>query len=308
MGLSRRRLLGATAGAAAWAGLAACGTDEPDTPPSPTGSGVTFRWLGNNAWEVRFASTTLLIDPWLTRFRTGTYTPAGIDPGTPLSVDPAAIDAHIERADLILVGHGHYDHITDVPYIARRTGAKVLGAESHLNTLRAMDAPDGQLVAVRAGSKLEYGGYTVDVFHGLHSMSGTPPAVPFPGTRDSVPPRPKTVADLVEGGTLAYQVTIGGRLTFLSLSSGNFDEGALAGLRPDLAIVPAGGAPGYAARLLRTIDHPRWVLPTHWDDFDRPLAEPARDRGGLRALEAAVAQASPDARFVRLDHLERFSP
>jgi L-ascorbate metabolism protein UlaG (beta-lactamase superfamily) len=271
------------------------------------GSGVTLRWLGNNAWDIRFGSTTILVDPWLTRFATGTYTPTGTRPDTPLSVDPALIDPHISAATLILVCHGHFDHMGDVPYLARKTGAKVLGTASHVNVLRAMDVPQEQLVTVSPGTRLNQDGYLIEVLHALHSLSGTPPAVPFPGTRDTVPPRPRTVADLVEGGTLAYQITIGNALRILALSSGNFDASALAGVRPDLALVPAGGASGYAGRLMATIGNPRVVLATHWDDFDYPLAQPARDWGGLQALRESVLAASPTTRFVKLEHLQTFT-
>jgi hypothetical protein len=59
---------------------------------------------------------------------------------------------------------------------------------------------------------------------------------------------------------------------------------------------------------MRALNHPTWVLPTHWDDFDLPLARPARDFGGLRPLRDAVAAASPPTTFVTLDHLQTFTP
>jgi L-ascorbate metabolism protein UlaG (beta-lactamase superfamily) len=272
---------------------------------------VTLRWLGNNAWDIRFGSTTILVDPWLTRFPTGTYTPAGTRPDTPLVSDPAKIDPHVRRASLILVCHGHYDHLTDVPYLAATTGARVLGTESHLNLLRALDAPAGQLVPVSGGKHLDFDGYTVDVYPSLHSLSGSPPHVPFPGSVPSVPPRPHTIADLVEGGTVAYLVTIGGRFRIFVLSSANFVPDALAGVRPDLALVAAGNPAAmrdYATGLMRALDRPAWVLPTHWDDFDLPLNQPARDWGGLAPLRDGIAAASPRTAFVKLDHLQAFTP
>jgi L-ascorbate metabolism protein UlaG (beta-lactamase superfamily) len=39
-------------------------------------------------------------------------------------------DSHVKRADFILVTHTHYDHVLDVPYIATKTGATVIGTES----------------------------------------------------------------------------------------------------------------------------------------------------------------------------------
>ncbi|MFC6021042.1 MBL fold metallo-hydrolase [Plantactinospora solaniradicis] len=320
--LTRRGLLGAST-AVATAAIAG-GAARPANA-APTGSraaarrwtgaagssGVRLRWLGNNAWEITFGTTTILIDPWLTRFKTGTYTPEGIRDDTPLTVDPAKIDPHVSRANLILVCHGHYDHMSDVPYIAARTGATVLGTESHHNMLRALGTPPSQFCTVRGGEYLQYDGYTVEVFQSLHSMTGPSKQVPYPGTRPgTLPPRPQTVADLVEGETLAYQITVGERFRILVLSTANFVERELAGLRPDVAIVAAGGGTvhDYVGRLMRTLDYPTWVLPSHWDDFDYPLDQPAIDWGGLQPLRDAVKTASPNTKFVKLDHLQTFTP
>jgi L-ascorbate metabolism protein UlaG (beta-lactamase superfamily) len=282
---------------------------------TPGSSGVTLRWLGNNAWDITFGSITILIDPWVTRFPTGTYT-TGTRPDTPLVIDAPTVDRYISRASLILVCHGHFDHMADVPYVALKTRAAVLGTDSHLNMLRALDTPEAQLTSVRGGEYLQYDGFTVEVFESLHSLTGaTGPRkqVPFPGTRPLPIPeseRPRTVADLVEGGTLAYQITIAERFRILVLSTANYVERELSGLRPDLAIVAVGGGSihDYVGRLMRTLGKPTWVLPTHWDDFDLPLSAPARDFGALQPFRTAVATASPHTTFVTLDHLETFTP
>jgi L-ascorbate metabolism protein UlaG (beta-lactamase superfamily) len=316
--LTRRGLLGASTAAVTGAAVAA---GQPARAASAASSrrwkgeagssGVNLRWLGNNAWEITFGATTILIDPWLTRFPTGTYAPGGIRENTKLTIDPAKIDPYVSRADVILICHGHFDHLADVPYIAPKTGATVFGTESHHNMLRALGTPTGSLSTVRGGEYLQFNGYTIEVFTSLHSMTGAHKQVPFPGTRPgAIPARPETVADLVEGETLAYQITVGERFRILALSTANFVERELAGLRPDLAIVAAGGGSlhDYAGRLMRTLDHPTWVLPTHWDDFDQPLDKPAVDWGGLQTLKTAVAAASPGTIFVTLDHLETFTP
>ncbi|MGF1429873.1 MBL fold metallo-hydrolase [Kitasatospora sp. LaBMicrA B282] len=326
--MSRRRLLGASvtgtaalAGGGAVAGTSFAATAAQATGPrrrrldEPGSSGVRLRWLGNNGWEISFGAeekpTTILIDPWITRFHTGTYTPQGADPTTPITVDTGLIDGLGLRADQILVTHGHYDHLPDVPYLAARTGATVLGTETHVNLLTALGAPEEQLSVVHGGEYLQFDGYTIQVINSVHSMTGPRSRVPFPGTRPgSPPPRPQVISDLVEGGTLAYLITIGDRLGILDHGGANYDAHQLAGLTPDVLLVQPGGAsvPEYVPRLLDVLDHPPYVIPTHWDDFDQPLGRPARDWGGLDALETAVRRASPAARFVRLDHLETFTP
>lgn len=328
--VNRRRLLAgsAAAGAAALAlgaAVPAASADRiPDGSRQPKSrfqgkagtSGITLRWLGNNAWKITFGTKTILIDPWVTRFPTGTYA-GGTRAGTRLFTDKTLVDRYITGADLILVGHGHFDHIADVPYVATKTGAGVLGTETHVNLLQKMGAPPAQLGVVSGGEHLQYDGFTVEVFASLHSLTGVDTTknkqVPFPGTRPGPLLKihePRTVADLVEGGTLAYQITIADKFRILALSTANFIERELTGLQPDLAIVAAGGRSvhDYVGRLMRALNQPTWVVPTHWDDFDLPLDEPAKDFGALHPLRAAVAAASPTTTFVQLDHLQTFTP
>ncbi len=306
---SRRGLFGVGAGAAAiLAGASAA-------MASAASGGVTLRWWGNNGWEIRLpGGKVVLIDPWLTRFRTGTYTPEGADPETRLEVDKRLIDSYVDsgelRADHILVTHGHYDHLTDVPYLARKTGATVIGTETHLSLMKALGAPEGQLAVASGGENLAFDGYTIRVVRSLHSAVGPRAQVPFPGTRPLAESRvPTKIKHLVEGGTLSYEVS-GGGVSVLNFGGSNYVESELAGLHPDVLLMPVGGGKivDYAARLLRTVGYPRYVVPTHWDDFDHPLLEPGRDFGGLTPLREVVAKASPSSRFVVVDHLQTFTP
>jgi L-ascorbate metabolism protein UlaG (beta-lactamase superfamily) len=311
-GFNRRGLFGA--GAAAAAILAGAPATARAAASGTTVSGMTLRWWGNNSWEIRVGAKTILIDPWLTRFKTGTYTPAGADPRTPLSVNRALIDGYLDRgflhADHILVTHGHYDHLTDVPYLAKRTGATVLGTETHLSLMAALGAPEDQLAIATGGEDLTFDGYSIRVLRSLHSATGPRAQVAFPGSRPlSRRDRPRVISDLLEGGTLAYVVS-GGGASVLDFGGSNYIESELAGLRPDVVLLPPGGAKvtGYVARLLRTVGHPRRVAATHWDDFDLPLGQAHDPNGGLEVLRKAVAAASPESEFVVLDHLGEFSP
>ena len=56
--------------------------------------------------------------------------------------DGPVIDAHIQRAGYILLTHTHPDHSLDMPYIARKTGAVVIGTESTANLARASGLPE----------------------------------------------------------------------------------------------------------------------------------------------------------------------
>jgi len=71
---------------------------------------LAITWLGHSAFHVRTpGGKTILFDPWYTG-----------NPSFPESARPKA-------ADLILVSHGHSDHITDAAAMAKQTGATVVG-------------------------------------------------------------------------------------------------------------------------------------------------------------------------------------
>lgn len=318
--VSRRAIFGVGLGAAAMAAtggvVAATSSSGSESGQRQARAGLWLRWWGNNSWEIRTRAgdgreKTVLIDPWLTRFHTGTYTKEGADPKTRIEVDTALIDRTVDsgelRADHILVTHGHYDHLTDVPYLAKKTGATVVGTETHVNLMLALGAPEEQLCVATGGEYLSFDGYTIRVLRSLHSASAPRGRVAFAGTRPAVPPkRPEYIRDLVEGGTLAYEVIAESGASVLDFGGSNYIESELAGLRPDVVLLPAGGGmvPDYVGRLLRTLGHPPYVVPTHWDDFDHSLFEPAKDWGGLEQLREAVTTASPAAAFRVVDHLE----
>ncbi|MFI7067371.1 MBL fold metallo-hydrolase [Kribbella sp. NPDC050124] len=293
---------GATVANAAAANAAA---DEAAADEAGERQPVELTWLGTHAWQIRSGKHIVLTDPWITRFKTGTFTPEGADPKTKLVIKPDVIDRYISTADAILVHHGHYDHMADVPYVAKKTQATVLGTQSHVNMLKAMRTPAELLSPVRGGEYLPFAGFTVEVFPSLHSCSGRHHTYAYPGYRlDGVPPRPRVIEDLLEGGTLAYVITIGG-VRILSLSTANFDPNALRDLQVDVVFAAPGGEPGITDRLLRTIKPVQKVVATHWDDFDQPLDKPSVPWADLTKLRTSVETAG--AEFVVLDHLEKLT-
>lgn len=69
-------------------------------------------WYGQSAFKLTTPSgKVLLIDPWLT------------NPGNPNGKTDLA---NLTRADLILVTHGHFDHVGDAAAIAQKTQAKLV--------------------------------------------------------------------------------------------------------------------------------------------------------------------------------------
>ncbi|MBQ0827530.1 MBL fold metallo-hydrolase [Streptomyces tagetis] len=317
-GLGRRMLLrGAALGATAplIAASAATATPATVTPAAPAGRGgrgpaagaASFRWLGTAGWRIDVGDRTVLFDPYLTRFPTGLFT-GGFDPKTPLLCKPETVDAHIGRPELVLVSHSHWDHLADVPHIAKTTGARVVGTETTYHLLVALGVDPDRISVVKGGEVMDFGGITVEAVPSLHSRNK---AYSYfaPGTLHAPPATaPSTIADLPEGDTLAFQVTVGtdGPSAFL-MGASDFDERAVRGLRPDLAMVavPAGTVtPRYVPRLLKALDHPGVLVPVHWDNFEVPLSgTPPRDPAmDLDAFLTEAGRTSPATRIVVPDY------
>lgn len=277
---------------------------------------VTISYLGTAGWELTDGKTVVLIDPYLTRFKINTPN----DPVLPsdprplvtsseiVQSDTGVIDAHIRRADFIVVTHSHGDHLFDVPYIARKTGALVIGTETTANFARANGVPNSQILTVKGGEDLALGDISIRIVPSVHGIlrhapnwqpRGTAPPQTF--SADAKPPfRFDQLPG--EGGTLAYLVRIGGRQV-LAFGSMNYIEREVEGLRPDVALI--GAMPErheiyrYTERLMRALGNPPLVLPAHWDRFNVPYdvsQQPAVDR--LQSFIQEVKTASPNTRVI----------
>jgi L-ascorbate metabolism protein UlaG (beta-lactamase superfamily) len=284
---------------------------------SPT---VRLTWFGTNGWKIEFEAggkpRTILFDPYLARFETGFFRGA-FDPQTSLRpADPALIERHIPNSvDHILVGHGHWDHLADVPAIQERTDAMVIGSETHWHLLRAFGLPDPKLVIVEGGEVMAFDGYSIEVFAGLHSLGPTKKFA-IPGHLFADPEPPRVVDDLPEGDSLCYLLTVDDGPSLFLMSTANFVERAFVGIRPDAALVAGifrGQIAGYVQRLTRALGHPKILLPTHWDNFERPYSEGPQDlsdvlgeSGSLDAFVRELKKASPRSRVVVLDFFEPF--
>ncbi|MFF3320527.1 MBL fold metallo-hydrolase [Streptomyces sp. NPDC003035] len=281
----------------------------PGSRPSPDHGSASLRWLGTSGWRIDVGDRTVLFDPYLTRFRTGLFEKA-FDPATKIAeTDPGLVREYAGSPELILVSHAHWDHIADVPYIAKATGARVVGTETTFHLLVAFGVDPLQISVVKGGEVLDFGdGLTVEVVASLHSRNKKH-AYFAPGTLTAPPATvPATISDLPEGDTLAFHVTAGARGPALFLmGASDFAERQVEGLRPDVAMVAVPSSSSthrYVPRLLRALGRPGVVVPVHWDNFETPLRGPVRPdpTTDLAGLVAQVRRESPGSRIVVPDY------
>ncbi|NOU28346.1 MAG: MBL fold metallo-hydrolase [Polyangiaceae bacterium] len=286
--------------------LVACAGAPSANPPTsavPATSAVSLRYLGVAGWQVNAAGHTLLVDPYFTRHRGEDGEIARTDEEAVRRLSPA-------QADVVLVEHSHYDHLLDVPSVAQRTGATVVGTESTANVSRAAGLPTERVVVASGGERLAFGPFVVQVKKGLHSLIGMPNVPIAPNPR-----LPMRVSDYGEGNTLQYLVAVGGhRVMFVG--SANFVEAELTGARADVVVLATGlraKVPSYTCRVLTALGRPHLVLANHFDDFGGPLAPgvplaglDADDRADLEAFRAEVHACTPEAKVLVPAHLQSF--
>ena len=293
-------LLAATAGMNAESQVPA-----PASAPLKSGE-ILLTYLGNAGWEITDGRKIVLVDPFLTQFarwRDPAH-PSEPAPNDLYPADTALINAHVSRADYIVITHGHPDHALDAGYISRRTGAVIIGHETAANLARAYGVRDSALITVIGGEDYEFGDFSLRVIPNIHSALDHKRY--YNNGRGIVGTAPRGLTaplrrkEYVEGGNLAYLLRMGGH-EVLIMGSMNYIEREMAGLRPDVALVGANSQRleihDYTSRLMRALGNPSVVIASHADAYGdpRPSAAALADRQQFRQ---EVLDASPSTRVI----------
>lgn len=268
--------------------------------PLPAGQGLSLRYLGVSGYEVTDGVTTILLDPTPTR-----PPPLALLSG-PLSPDEALGAKECPKADAILVNHTHHDHALDVPPIALRTGALVVGSPSTVNLARSRGVPEARTRVVKPGQRLTVGTFTIDVRGARHAdIAGV--SQPMDGV---VAPTAGPLWFFQYGldETLFYRLEANGTSLWFHPTS-TFAAGEVTGPPAPTLIVGVTGEAQTAAKVhgLLAEAKPRRVLPTHYDNFFQPWEKGLAKMPGLDldAARALFVGADPGLAWVTLDQGER---
>jgi L-ascorbate metabolism protein UlaG (beta-lactamase superfamily) len=192
---------------------------------------VDIRWLGHACFELRSGGTTVLVDPFLSQNPKAAAQPGELEP------------------DVILLTHGHFDHILDTVDIAKRTGARVLAIVELANELgnEGLDVVDPNIGGT---VKFDWGWVKLTpAWHTAVSPKGTPH---------------------MPAGLLIH---IGDRTIYHLGDTALFSDLQLIarrGDRIDVALVPIGGhytMDRWDAVTAVEFIKPRQVIPCHYDTF-----------------------------------------
>ena len=283
---------------------------EPDVEP------LELTYLGAAGWRISDGNVVVLVDPWPSRLKYGGRDghPKDGRPDFALTdvaySDTAVIDTVVTEADFILVQHGHLDHLGDVPYIANKTGAKVIATETVITILRAYGVPVEQLYAVRGGEDYQFENFSVRIVPALHSALSEKHY--YDSRRYDARTElkaPLRIEQFIEGGALSFLARFE-RHSVLTMGSMNFIEREFEGLKPDILLAGINGSRlglyDYDRRLLAATDFPSIVIPTHWDNFSLPYGfsqQAGIERNILPFIETAGA-VSPGTTVITPVHLE----
>ena len=118
---------------------------------------VSFTWLGHGTWKARSAKgKDVLIDPWVMN-----------NPVTPDKLKT------VDKCDLMLITHGHFDHIHDAVEIARRTKPTIVSNHEIGVWLGAKGIDGEKIVAGNQGGTIEAEGIKVTLVHAEHTCGIT---------------------------------------------------------------------------------------------------------------------------------------
>ncbi len=200
------------------------------------GRGIKITYYGHSAFKLSGGGVSVLIDPWLSN---------------PLLQTPVE---QVGQVDVILVTHGHGDHVGETVPLAQKTGAAVVAIHELAQILAKRGAP--QVVGMNKGGTLTAAGLKITMTQAVHSST------------------------VEEGGQMVAAGEAGGFVVQFANGFTIYHAGDTAVFKdmelirelyhPELALLPIGSHyvmnPREAALACKLI-RPKWVIPMHYKTF-----------------------------------------
>jgi L-ascorbate metabolism protein UlaG (beta-lactamase superfamily) len=260
--------------------------DKDPSAPAPANT-IRVTYLGVNGFQFEIGKHTLLVDPYFTRVG---FWPAALNQR--IESNPQRVSEGLKHVcphvEAILVTHAHFDHLLDVPDIAKQTGARIFSGPTAIQLVESVGISPSQCETVKPGSTRAISPWTIRVLNAQHDrLFGK---VPFercprgaPGQGEMPLKRPVKVSDWCVGEPLAFVIEAGGKRIYVdsggvpgappSATVGHVRHGESVRWRIDLAILGA-ALPDSRARFAEVVRQlePRYIFPSHEDDMFAPFA------------------------------------
>ncbi|KUO71888.1 MAG: hypothetical protein APF77_07190 [Clostridia bacterium BRH_c25] len=187
---------------------------------------ISIRWITVTCFEIKIGDKTVVIDPFI-----------GLSPGTDATAEI------IEGADIILVSHTHWDHVTDIGYLMDKFESKVIvGDLSAMDLAKYLNRNAHFLYPVCHNTELDFGWVKIKALMGRHQNMRKPFITTATSFKDNpLYDRHKDLYPLGWFGTLEYRNYIITTPHFKILTYGNTPSieqlNMLKDVKPDLAIL-----------------------------------------------------------------------
>jgi L-ascorbate metabolism protein UlaG (beta-lactamase superfamily) len=245
---------------------------------------IEVLWLGHAATRITSVEgKVIVIDPFIKK-----------NPKTPAKY--RNLEA-LGKVDLILITHGHRDHVMDLPELASLTGAKVVAPYGYVTNIVELGLIDGaKAIGMNKGGTVTPLGRGIKV-HMVPAEHASHLDLSVFGVKDGKLGGLKAV----DGGTaVGYVIEFeNGFKIYHSGDTAVFSDMALIRefYQPDLALVPIGGhfsmGPEGAAYALSKFIKPKQVIPIHYGTFPVLNRTPAELKKALGNSPVEVIDVKP---------------
>ena len=287
---------------------------------------VQLEWLGVSTFRLTLGSLVIFLDAYVDRVPSAP--PVGIT------------SAEVERADYILVGHSHFDHLFGAATIATNTGAVIVGSYESVRLMSDAGIGDGQLMAVSGGEPIRLSdAVRVQVFPSLHSCIWSRPGrstdeeclgdlgvvhqerLERLSSRQSSRTTDQVVmAHLAatgpsprgDGGALAYLIETPEGSIFWKDTSGHWTS-LLGGVQPDVAILAASGRGNVDGEPIQgsladfvsgevEMLGPRRLLLCHHDNWMPPFTTET----DIDPIRSRLSASAPSVELIEIGYLDPY--
>lgn len=249
------------------------------------GNKVEVLWLGHATVKLTtIEDKVIVIDPFLKN-----------NPKTPAKYKDLKT---LGKVDVILITHGHGDHIADVVEIAKLTGAKVVANAELVRQMAAAGAlSKNQIIAMNKSGTIKPVGdkVKINMVRAEHSSSLNMKQITGGKEKETYAAAGEPVGYIIEFEN--------GKKLYHSGDTGVFGDMALIGkiYKPDVAMICIGGHftmdGEQAAYAMKELMKPGIIIPIHYGTFPMLKGNPAQLKKALGKTSIKVVELKPGGKL-----------
>ena len=246
---------------------------------------VEVLWLGHATVKLTSVNgKVIIIDPFLKN-----------NPKTPAEYKDLKA---LGKVDLILVTHGHGDHVSDAAEIAKLTGAKLVGNAELVRQMASLGLVDkGQIVAMNKSGTVQPVGDNIKIHMVRAEHSSSLNMAQLSGGKEKE-------HYVSAGEPVGYVVEFeNGFKIYHSGDTGVFGDMALIGnmYKPDVAMICIGGHftmdGDQAAYAMKNLMKPKMIIPIHYGTFPILKGNPQQLKKALGKSAIKLIELQPGGKI-----------